>query len=277
MQTRHITIFAILTAILAGGCSMPEPFRVMSYNLRQSNWRDADTVWPQRRNMLAKRVEATAPDILAVQEISTNQAAELWKDLSDYGFVGVGCKDGVDGGRQVPILYRRERFTLVDCGDDPLGPTARGGVCGSPHVATWARLKFNDSPMREVRVINVQLDDQSCESRIKAAEALKKMLDDAGEMPVVLVGDFQCVPGSKPYAVLTADGTVRTIVPDAQAPTQTLSGMLGGMRSKAASGPCEWILVNGRFDVTPTGCGPLGEAVPVVADLRLIAVETGFT
>ena len=103
--------------------------RIATYNLRVDHHEDRDTVheWSQRRSLVATAILGLAADVVAVQEPSPMQAADLQEDLgSDWMVFVTPCDpeaweaspmDGPSDGECREgngVIYRRSRLTLVD-------------------------------------------------------------------------------------------------------------------------------------------------------------------
>lgn len=235
-----------------GGCAAPAPVRLMSFNIRNADADDGVNAWPLRRDQVVAAIQAQAPDILGLQEVLASQADELRSALPDYGFVGVGRDDGDRGGEFVPILYRRQRFTLADAGhfwfsEQPTQPGTVGWDAALPRLATWARLRCKEAPWHDIHVVNVHLDHRGATARLESARLLRRLVESLGGRPAVILGDFNCPPGSPPYRVLTASRGDLAELRDAHATADT-TGTYHGFTGQSPPGRIDWILVNRKFE-----------------------------
>src|SRR5690242_9704734 len=98
-------------------------FRVMSFNIRNTNAPDGPNHWVHRKGLWAKTVRAFDPDLLGVQEVWVDQYDDLLEILLDYSRVGVAREDGARAGEWALILYRPARFELLDSGNFWLSET----------------------------------------------------------------------------------------------------------------------------------------------------------
>jgi len=84
-----------------------------------------------------------------------------------------------------------------------------------PLDATWVHLRCRQDG-QELLLLNTQFDDESEDSRVRSAELIVARLDrlqaDRGDIPVVVTGDFNCTPGTRPYRVFIEDGFVDTFL-----------------------------------------------------------------
>lgn len=192
------------------GCQMPGPFTVMSFNVRYGSAPDGENRWDLRKELVKARIEAADPDIIAVQEPEAFQVAWLDEQLEAYDYVGVGRDDGVSGGEHILVMFKRDRFSLVNSGhfwmsETPDEPGSMGWDATYPRITQWAILSFNESPLNRVRVMSTHFDHRGKQSQIESAKQLRKVIEAQAGKPMILAGDFNCGPKSKPYKILTED------------------------------------------------------------------------
>ena len=206
--------------------------RVLSYNVRYDNRHDVHDAWHERRDGVTDVVRFHRPDVVAFQEVLPNQRRDLRERLSAYTLVGRG-REPDDEGESCPIGVRTDRWAVVDHGTFWLSPTpeepSTGWDAAHPRIATWAHVRPAGTSAADATgsflVANTHFDHVSRRARVEsarllrdrvpsiAAEAVVGDTDDdetasATTLPVVLVGDLNCTPGSEPHAVLT-NGPVR--------------------------------------------------------------------
>jgi endonuclease/exonuclease/phosphatase family metal-dependent hydrolase len=289
---RHMALLMLGLGLLCSGCMVPGPLSVMSFNIRYATDSDGDNAWPHRRDQVVKLIKERQPEILAMQEVLCSQAKELRGALGEYGFVGVGRDDGAEAGEMVPIMFLERRFTLVDHGHFWLSPTpeqvgSKGWDAALPRMATWVRLRFNDAPFRELRVINVHFDHRGKQARIESAKLLRKVVEAWGGRPTLVCGDFNAVPGSKPYQILCGDEKDPYVLFDAHAcaGVADTAGTYHGFTGQAGRSRIDWVLFNKRFkaldadiDRSADGNRYPSDHFPVSATLQIaLASGAGFT
>ena len=187
--------------------------RVLSYNVRYANRGDHHDAWHDRRDAVGRLVRFHRPDVAAFQEPLPDQRDDLRERLPGYEFVGRGRgTDGDDEG--CPIAVRSDRgevlesdtFWLSETPDEP----STGWDATHPRIATWARVRLDGDALL---VVNTHFDHVSARARREAARLLRERIpeltredrDDGGAVPVVLVGDLNCTPGSEPHRILVGD------------------------------------------------------------------------
>lgn len=185
-----------------------EPLRVMSYNIRYNNPADGENAWPKRRDWVGEIIREEKVDILGVQEATAGQMQDLRERLPAYDSYGAGREDGKERGEFVPLFWKKDRFEAVDKGlfwlsTTPDVPGSKGWDTAITRMATWAKLKDKSSG-KTYFAINTHFDHRGVEARKESAKLLLEKLPKlAGDLPVILTGDFNCTPGSDPYAILS--------------------------------------------------------------------------
>jgi len=280
-------VIAVCVGVVCGlacGCSVPGPFRVLSFNIRYAAADDGPNIWELRRDLVVETIRNQKADILGLQEVLASQAAELRAALPEYGFVGVGRDDGAEQGEFVPIFYRRQRFTLVDYGyfwlsEHPEQPGSVGWDAALPRMATWVRLRFKDAPLTDVHVVNVHLDHRGGRARTESAKLIRRLVESLGGQPLVVLGDFNCPPGSEPYWILTEERSHPTALHDAFAALPAAEGgTYHAFTGTPREGRIDWILVSrdiepseAVIDRSQRGGRYPSDHFPVAATLRLRA------
>lgn len=279
-----ISFLVVFGSVLVTGCTSPQPVRLLSRNLFDGLRAGGVSEWHALRDATLARIAHDAPDIVALQGLDADQTREVANALPDYGVVGVGAEDGRRDGRFVPLLYRQDRFIVLDAGhfwlsEEPSEPGSIGWDGTEPCVATWLRLKFKECPIGEVQIVNVQLDPDGRRARTESAKLLRRLVEAYGGRPIIIVGDFNCRPGSRPYRELTDDRGNLTALRDAHA--DGVADPRGKLRYDI--GRDAWILYNRRFErvfgmpgvAESTGAG----SGPVTATLRVSSAleSAGFT
>lgn len=230
-------------------------WRVMCFNVRVSIARDGDNAWPHRRELLLRTIKAFDPDLLGAQECFPDQVAFLREHLDGHGFVGVGRADGDAGGEFVPIFYRDALFELLDAGtfwlsDTPDQPGSRGWDANLPRIVTWTRLRHRRDD-RPLLCINTHFDHIGAQARAESATLLKRWIDqNAGALPVLVMGDFNDGPGSVAYQRL-CQPTGRALIDvfDADHP-ESSGGTFHGFSGQPTMPRIDWILHTRELETT---------------------------
>ena len=210
-------VLAVLAAVIAGACASPQTdtradisVRLMAFNIRTASAQDGADAWPQRARFVAATIRDDDPDVIGLQEAEPEQIAYLAANLKDYAYLGRSREANPEAGEAVPLFYKAEHWQpdAAESGtfwlsDSPDVPGSRTWGNTIPRIATWARLVHRDSG-RAIYVYNLHLDHQSDPARRHSAKLVvghagRRLHDD----PVVVLGDFNALPGSAVVKSLT--------------------------------------------------------------------------
>ena len=77
---------------------------------------DLENAWPHRKEVAAEVVRARGVDLLGMQEVLAHQLNDLKERLPEYRAIGAGREDGKEKGEYSAIMYRADRFEVIDSG-----------------------------------------------------------------------------------------------------------------------------------------------------------------
>lgn len=223
------------------------PLKVMSFNIRCANDTDGVNAWDNRREVTAAMLEKAAPDLIGTQELLKKQGDFLVERLKGYAWFGVDRRGGHDD-EHMGIFYRTDRLKLVQSGQFWLSDTPE--VVGSitwghplPRMATWGLFETVEGG-RRFYAFNTHLPyrDEDEAARTKgAALILTRIKAMAGDLPVVLSGDFNTIPGSAAFQTLgTQLKDAWTSAATREGPEKTFHGFTGTPDKRI-----DWIFTRG--------------------------------
>ena len=198
------------------GAGSAATYRVMSYNVRNSNAQDGEDAWPKRIELFFDPITRFDADLMGFQEVLAIQYDEITKRLKDYGFSGVARDDGKRKGEWSMVAYRKQRFEPVGQGDFWLSETPN--VIGSKsweaaitRICSWVRLR-EKATGRELVFANTHFDHKGVIARQEASKVLSKQLSEIAKgVPAILTGDFNIDEDNPAYAVLVRPDTAGAI------------------------------------------------------------------
>ncbi len=217
----------------------------LTYNLKYPE-PTGPHAWPGRRPLVAETLRWAGAQVIGTQEGHYQQLREIAAD-GGYDWIGVG-REGGGRGEYCAVLYDPSALTVLDAGHFWLSDTPEVVGSVSPdwgnqviRMATWVRFQVTDGP--QLTWLNTHLDHSSETARQRAAALLvERIVGFPAELPLVVSGDFNCVPDSPAYRILTDVG-LADAWRAAGAPEQ---GTYGGWQ---APGPgaqrIDWILTRG--------------------------------
>lgn len=204
----------ILLCCLFMGCKTSnvnnkQSVRVMSFNIRYDNPNDNQNSWDNRKTDVVNLIQKHHPDFLGVQEALWHQVEFILQNNSDYQFIGKGREDGNQKGEFSPIFFNVKKFELVSQKTFWLSPTpdsvSVGWDAALKRVCTYGQFK-NKQTHQVFHVFNAHFDHQGAQAREKSAELIVSKINEWGlqKANVIVMGDFNCLPDSKPIAVFSA-------------------------------------------------------------------------
>ena len=181
------------------------PLVILSQNVRYAD--DPEGTIAQRAKRFALLVEEHSPDLMGLQEATHGSWTTPLAQLSDYDLIGCSRNgENATSGEWSPILYKKERFELVDSGTFWLTNTpnvaSKVSGAGNNRICTWAYL-FDKITGQKIIMANTHLDHQNEDVRVAQAEYLNMHLNEIIKAhpaaSVYFTGDFNCKRDSAPY------------------------------------------------------------------------------
>jgi endonuclease/exonuclease/phosphatase family metal-dependent hydrolase len=179
--------------------------RIMTYNIWFDNPQNTTNPWLEREPGVLQTLDRIKPDVLCLQEALSHQVEALKK--AGYKSFGSGRDDGKMGGEFSAILYRPERFDVLDAGQfwlseypDSIGTIGWDAML--PRICTWMKLQDLESST-SFYVFNTHFSHVGKVARKESIRLIMtKIADISGDLPVVLTGDFNFKKGDPPYRIL---------------------------------------------------------------------------
>lgn len=172
--------------------------RVASYNLRMDTPRDSLNAWPHRKENVKALIRYHDFDIIGTQEGFIHQLKGIL-ELPEYAYVGAGRDDGKQAGEHSAIIYKKDRFRIVDSGNFWLSETPEKPGLGwdatcCNRICSWAKFADTDTE-KEFYVFNVHFDHQGVVARQESGKLMvAKIKEIAKDAPVICTGDFNSTP-----------------------------------------------------------------------------------
>ena len=181
--------------------------RIMTFNIRFENDVDGDNAWCYRRDLVVGVVGRIRPWILGTQEGTRRQLAYLQDRLPEYGMYAGDRPD--DETCQYPTLfYRRDRLRLLEGGEfwlslTPLVHRSKDWDSAFPRMMSYGL--FEDvREKRRMWAVVTHLDHIGERARVEQAGMIARWIKGLQPTcPVVLMGDFNDMPGSGAHRSLT--------------------------------------------------------------------------
>jgi len=185
-----------------------QSIKVMTYNIRLDVASDGVNQWPNRKGKVFELLKKHDPGIFGVQEALHHQLQDILAALPEYASIGVGRDDGKTNGEYSAILYKKERYTVIQqqtfwLSETPDVPGSKSWDAAITRVVTWG--KFRDQKSGNVFILaNTHFDHIGKTARQMSAELIKSKIQKiAGRFPIIITGDFNSEPTEPPYLVMT--------------------------------------------------------------------------
>lgn len=181
---------------------------VMSFNIRLNVASDSLNAWPYRKDLAASQVLFHETHILGVQEALHDQMTDLAARLPRFKYIGVGRDDGKMKGEYSAIFYDTSRLQVLKSGtfwlsQSPEVPGSKSWDAAITRIVTWG--KFRDrQTQKQFFVFNTHFDHIGKIARAESAKLiLERVKAYSGNLPVILLGDFNSKPDDLPIQTIT--------------------------------------------------------------------------
>lgn len=191
-------LFAFVTA--AAQTKTRADFNLMTFNIRYDNPDDGLNNWKFRKENVIKAIRLSEVDVLGAQEVLSNQLKEMTEQLPEYNAIGVGRDDGKDKGEYSPILFKKDKFTLIKSGYFWLSQTpekpSKGWDAACERIATWVQIK-DKATGTKFFVLNTHFDHIGTIAREESVKLIQNKTAELSEgLPQIVMGDFNADPES---------------------------------------------------------------------------------
>jgi endonuclease/exonuclease/phosphatase family metal-dependent hydrolase len=224
----------------------------MTLNLRFENDFDGENLWIRRRDLLVETVLKYRPQVLGTQEGKPSQFAFLSDKLDGYR-ISADSRYWDDNCQYPTLYYQEDFFTLVAGGEFWLSETPEVHLSKSwdsafPRMISYALLaiKANGS---HIWLAVTHLDHISEKARIEGARMICEWAEGR-ENPIILLGDFNDLPGSEVHGTLTGLGTPFVDSWQVAARAEDEQGYTHhGFTGIPQKGRIDWVLTTPEFKV----------------------------
>lgn len=208
---KKIVNYFFFILLLASGCSSgskEDALKIMTLNIRYDNPGDSLNSWSGRSSVVCDYILDEMPDIFGMQEVLWNQYEVLDSVLAEYSSVGSGRDNGYREGEMNPVFFRKDKFDMVRTitfwlSETPEVPGSKGWGASLPRIVTWMEL-VNKKTEEHFFFFNTHFAHDSDTARIMSAKILLSEVEKIAEgYPFIVTGDFNMVPGSTGYEILT--------------------------------------------------------------------------
>jgi endonuclease/exonuclease/phosphatase family metal-dependent hydrolase len=230
----------------------------MTLNVRYDNPDDSVNAWPKRAAIVCNFIKNEKPDVLGMQEVLISQYEVLDSVLTDYASVGAGRTDGAKGGEMNPVFFRKEKFDMTRSktfwlSENPEVPGSMAWGASLPRIVTWMELVEKNNHIHFF-IFNTHFAHDSDSARIMSSKLLLEKVDTiASGFPFIITGDFNMLPTSKGYEILTGPAESVPLMKDAFVISDKNPGgpdyTFNGFSDKQGSGRIDYIFIREGMNV----------------------------
>lgn len=200
----RILLIILAVSVCAGGCAgaklgSPSRVAVLTYNI----YHGEDANGGSNLDAVARIINSLEPDVVALQEVDNRttraQGLDLTAEISKRtGMEGVFGKamDYAGGGYGEAVL---SRHPMLDTRNNLLPHTPEA----EPRTALEVHIQLTTG--RKLVFVGTHLDHlQDQKNRMMQASRIKELYEDY-DLPIILAGDLNAVPGSDPINLLSRE------------------------------------------------------------------------
>lgn len=229
-----------------------QEIQVMTYNVKYANENDGENSWSKRKKFITNQLKFYEPDIMGLQEVLFSQIQHFTSEIGGYDFVGKAREDGKQKGEFTAILFKNEKFELIEdhtfwLSETP-GKVSTGWDAALPRVCTYALFRDKNTG-KKFWFFNSHFDHVGTEARTESARLILKKIEEVNteNLPVVLTGDFNLEPESEGIKLISEK------LKDSRNTANTVFGSEGTFNGyqfdKPASRRIDYIFVNESVEV----------------------------
>ncbi len=255
---RLIAIISIIVLTLLSSCNIgSKKITVVSFNISSINNGDTINSWENRTHFIKDFLKKGKFDIISFQEVLNPQLEFLTNTLHGYSVVSAGRKDGMDNGEHCSIFFKTSKFDLLAksyfwLSGNPEDPGSIDWGAHLPRMVTWVKLQ-NMRTGHIFFVFNTHLSHNEYAQNKSILLLLSKIKSIADNVPVIITGDFNMVPDSQPYKLLTGNWHNYFSFSDAYKisnfPVTNEDNTFNNFNKEEGYKRIDYIFVNGYLDV----------------------------
>lgn len=206
---KKLIFFLTILLTISAGCAQKNnkeyEINIATYNLRMDTPVDSLDAWEDRRVYLNGLIRFHEFDIMGTQEGFQHQLLDI-TEAGDYAYVGGGRDDGDNKGEHSAIVYRTDKFEVLDNGDFWFSTTpdepSYGWDAKIRRICSWAKFKDKEAG-KEFYFFSLHYDHRGVEARRNSSLLLiSKIKEIAGDAPTFCVGDFNAKPEDEPIQII---------------------------------------------------------------------------
>jgi len=234
-----LLVIVIVTGFSTCVCAQKCIVNSLTYNIRMATPDDGPNIWANRKEHVFSVIRDASPDVFGLQEVLKEQLSDIAGAFPGFTRIGVGRDDGKEAGEFSPVFFNSKKYTTITSGtfwlsQMPSVAGSRGWDAACNRIVCWVQLKDKKSNALFF-VFCTHFDHIGEIARRNSSKLLLHAVDSlAGYKPAVVLGDFNSVPDSEPYNIITDFSNhshltdARVICTDTKGPEYTFTGFKVG-------------------------------------------------
>jgi endonuclease/exonuclease/phosphatase family metal-dependent hydrolase len=203
-----LLVFCFTTAVNA-------QFNAGTYNVRVDKQEDAlrGNSWNKRYPKICELIRYHDFDIFGAQEVEEHQLKNMLDSLPGYSYIGVAREDGKSIGEYVPVLFKSDKFDLLESGCFWLSETpdipSKGWDAECYRIVTYGKFSVKKDGFI-FWMFNTHFDHRGVQARKESAKLILQKIKDLTEPgdKIILTGDFNVDQNSEVYSFIKSSGSV---------------------------------------------------------------------
>jgi len=190
----------------AASAADPTSIKICTYNIRMNSPNDGPDVWPHRIDAVTEFIRRH--DVVGLQEVTPTQFVDLKQRLSGFDSYGLGRDDGDKRGEAAAVFFRKDRFEPLEkmtlwLSEDPQAVGAKSWDAAITRTMTWIVFRDMRSDAKFL-FVNTHFDHVGKAARLNSAiQIVRVTRQNPDNLPIIVMGDFNCTPDAPPYLKLT--------------------------------------------------------------------------
>jgi endonuclease/exonuclease/phosphatase family metal-dependent hydrolase len=228
----------VLSIVAFSQFAFAEPITLMTFNIRYGTADDGENSWEFRKEHVVETIKNSNPAVIAIQEALLGQLEYVMNELSGnfrekfWGYKKIGeHRNGNTKGEFSGLLIDPRTIEVLSSGQIWLSPTpdevgSVGWDATITRTATWITARRVGTSSPKFIVVGTHFDHRGKEARLESAKlivAKVNELADGKQVPVVIMGDMNCIPESEPFNVFKGAG-FRSVVDSGEGTFHKFSG-----------------------------------------------------
>ena len=209
--------FILLCIVAFSQFAIAEPITMMTFNIRYASANDGENNWEYRKAHVVETIRDANPSVIAIQEALLGQLEYIDEHLPQFKKIGQH-RSGNTKGEFSGLLIDTSKLEWLSDGQIWLSETpeeiSTGWDAAMERTATWVTVRKVGTSSPSMLLWSTHFDHRGSQARFESAKLIVEKSQEVseGKIPVAIMGDFNCTPGSEPSELFAAAGFQSAVV-----------------------------------------------------------------